>query len=81
MYTTHHRYSTAGLREVSAAAFDKSVVGLGLTRKYARKARDYMCAYRAGARGLGADSAVQIVKSHRSALDSHTAFIISNSLD
>ena len=79
-YTTN-RYSTASLKEVSASAFDKSVVSLGHTRKYARKSRDYMRAYRAGARGLGADSAVQIVKSHRSALDSHTAFVMSDSVD
>ena len=78
---THNRYSTASLREVSADAFGKSVVTLAHSRKYARKGRDYMRAYRAGARGLGADTAVQMVKSHRSALDSHTSFVIDDSVD
>ena len=81
-YRKHNRYSTASLKQVSASAFDKSVVTLDLTRKYAMKCRDYMRSYRAGAKGLRVDSSVQIMKSHnRSALDSHSVFVISDSTD
>ena len=80
-YRKHNRHSTTSLRELSASAFHKSVVTLGHTRKYARKGRDYMRAYRAGAQGLGADTVVTVMKSHRSALDSHTAFILDDSID
>ena len=80
-YRKHNRNSTASLRELSASAFDKSVVTLDLARKYARKCRDYMRVYRAGSKGLGTDDVVTVMKSHRSALDSHTAFILSNSID
>ena len=41
-----------GLQNGSMAAFAATVVTLGHTRKFARKARDYMRAYRAGAAGL-----------------------------
>ena len=80
-YRKHNRHSTASLKELSAFAFDKSIVTLGLTRKYARKCRDYMRVYRAGAKGLGVDNVVTVMKSHRSALDSHTSFILDNSVD
>ena len=44
--------SSKGLIDGSLAAFSRDVVTLGHTRKFARKARDYMRAYRAGAKGL-----------------------------
>ena len=80
-FRKHNRHSTTSLRRLSSDAFGSDVVSLFHTRKFARKARDYMRAYRAGAMGLEADSAVTILKSHRAALDTHTAFVISNDVD
>ena len=68
-YKDNHAFSMDGLRNGSMAAFAATVVTLGHTRKFARKARDYMRAYRAGAAGLDADSAVRVMKSHRCMLD------------
>ena len=47
-------------------------------KKFARKARDYMRAYRAGAKGLEADSAVQLLKTHRCMLDAAASFCSSD---
>ena len=80
-YRKHNRHSTVSLRDVSAAAFNKEVVSLYHTRRFARKARDYMRAYRAGAKGLDADASVLHLKTHRCALDTHTAFVISDATD
>ena len=80
-YRKHNRHSTSSLRELSALSFGRDVVSLSHSRKFARKARDYMRAYRAGAVGLEADSSVSILKTHRCALDTHTAFIIEDDVD
>ena len=80
-FRKHNRHSTASLRRLSADAFSSDVVSLFHTRKFARKARDYMRAYRAGAKGLESDSLVSVLKTHRCALDTHTAFVISVNID
>ena len=80
-FRKHNRHSTVSLRETSAAAFGKDVVSLWRTRRFARKCRDYMRAYRAGAKGLDTDSSVKNLKSHRCSLDTHTEFIISNDIN
>ena len=67
--------STAGLKENSALAFGLDVLPITLVRKFARKNRDYHRVYRAGVSGFDADGAVKKCKTHRSALDSHYAFI------
>lgn len=58
-----------GLQNGSMAAFAATVVTLGHTRKFARKARHYMRTYRAGAAGLDADSAARVMRKHRCILD------------
>ena len=80
-FRKHNRHSTAGLRRLSADAFNSDVVSLFHTRKFARKARDYMRVYLAGVKGLESDSLVSVLKSHRCELDTHTAFVISNDID
>ena len=80
-FRKHNRLSTESLRTLSAQAFSKEVVSLFLTRKFARKSRDYMRAYRAGAQGLQSDSTVSILKTHRCALDTHHTFVISDNVD
>ena len=50
-------------------------------RRFASKARDYMRAYCAGPNGLDTDACVLNLKTHRCALDTHTAFIISDDVD
>ena len=59
------RHSTKSHMEDSAASFGSDVVSLALTWKFARRARDYMRAYRAGAKGFKADLIVKKVKTHR----------------
>ena len=68
-------HSTEGLKKGSARAFGADVVTLRHTRKFARRCRDYMRAYRAGAMGLEADSRVRLVKTHRCALDTDFTFV------
>ena len=68
-YKDHHTFSMDRLQNGSMAAFVATVVTLGHTRKFARKARDYMRAYRVSATGLDADSAARVMKSHRCMLD------------
>jgi hypothetical protein len=80
-YRKHNRLSTASLRKLSADAFSIDVISLLHTRKFARKARDYMRAYRAGASGLETDSTVLVLKTHRCALDTHHAFVISDDVE
>ena len=80
-FRKHNRHSTACLRRLSAEAFGSDVLTLFHTRKFARKARDYMRAYRAGAKGLESDSLVNVLKTHRCALDTHTTFVISDDID
>ena len=74
-FRKHNRMSTAGLKKNSALAFGLDVLPISLVRKYARKNRDYHRVYRAGVSGTEADGAVKKCKTHRSALDSHYAFI------
>ena len=77
-YKSTHAMSSDGLISGSLAAFSRDVVTLGHTRKFARKARDYMRAYRAGAKGLEADSAVKLLKTHRCMLDAAASFCSSD---
>jgi hypothetical protein len=51
------------------------VVTLGLTRKYERRARDYMRAYRWGHKGLEVEDAKKKYKCHRSAFDQCRKFV------
>ena len=80
-FRKYNRLSTESLRKLSADAFGKDVVSLRHARKFARKARDYMHAYRAGAVGLETDSVVSILKCHRCVLHTHSAFVISDIID
>ena len=54
--------------------FDKDVVSLRHTRRFARKSR-------AGANELHTGVSVLNLKTHRCALDIHTSFIISDDVD
>ena len=74
-FRKYNRRSTTGLREDSKRAFESSVLTISHVRKYARKNRDYHRVYRAGVVGGAADGAVKTCKTHRSALDSHYAFV------
>ena len=74
-FKANHTHTMAGLTEGSRRCFEKDVVTLHLCRKFARKSRDYMRAYRSGSRKLAVDSDIKIVKTHRSALDTDTAFV------
>ena len=60
------------------AALSKENIPLYLVRKYARKTRDYMRAYDEGITGLALAKQLKKYKSHRSALDTHSAFIKEN---
>jgi hypothetical protein len=44
-------------------------------RKFARRARDYMRAYRWGARGLDVETTIKKYKTHRSMLDVEFKFV------
>ena len=77
-FRKHNSHSTAFLREGSAKAFGPDVVTLRHTRKFARRCRDYMRAYRAGAMGLEADACVRLVKTHRCALETDYTFVSEN---
>ena len=59
--------TAASLRELSRNAFDSSVVTKDHVRKFAWKARDYMRIYRAGVKGLAAESTIKTCKTHRCA--------------
>ena len=71
----YKKYNVAGsaatLRELSRKAFESSVVTKDHARKFARKARDYQRIYRAGVKGLAAESTIKVCKTHRCALDTH----------
>ena len=92
-YKRFHVHSTDGLRVASSngapdaanniigGCFHKSVVTLHQCRKYARKARDYMRSYRAGATGLKFGQDIKLLKTHRNALDTDLAFVSANCLE
>ena len=73
-----NRQTVESLRETTRASVAKENLPLHLIRKYARKCRDYMRVYRASVTGFDADPTVKLFKSHRSALDSHFAFIVAD---
>jgi hypothetical protein len=66
---SYNSHSTTGLREKSLQSFAASVRTLFRTRKFARRARDYMRAYQRGHTGLEVELATKKYKTHRSALD------------
>ena len=74
-FRKYNRHSKAGLLEVSRDSLGRDNIPLHLTRKYARKCRDYMRAYRQGALKDGAKDKVKLYKCHRCALDFASAFI------
>ena len=74
-YKKYHSHSTKGLREGSKAAFGADVITLHHMRRFARKNRDYMRAYRAGAMGLGVENMIKELKTHRNALDTDLVFV------
>ena len=74
-FRKYNRHSKAGLLEVSRDSLGKINIPLALTRKYARKCRDYMRAYRQGALKDGAKEKVKTYKCHRCALDFASTFI------
>ena len=60
----HSNFTLVKLRQIIHPALDS--VSVDLIRKFARKARDYEQAYRAGNRaGKNVDAAVKLYKSHR----------------
>ena len=71
----YKKYNVAGtadsLRELSQNAFDGSVVTKYNVQKFAQKARGYQRIYRAGVKGLAAESTLKTCKTHRCALDTH----------
>ena len=73
-FRKYNRHSWEGLKEVSTVALSSKNVTLLHTRKFARKCRVYMRAYRGGVLGIGGKSKVKKYKCHRSALDFDFAF-------
>ena len=74
-FRTHNSHSTKGLREISMQSFGPSVVTLQHARKFARRARDYMRAYKDGAKGLEVEVVKKVHKTHRCcALDTDYTF-------
>ncbi len=53
----------------SLRSFDPEVLTIDHVRKFARRAREYMRAYRWGTRGLDVETAIKKYKTHRSMLD------------
>ena len=74
-FKKNHVHSTQGLRRGSELCFDRTVVSLHHTRRFARKSRDYQRAYRAGSMGLLTNNKVKIARTHRSALDTDYTFV------
>jgi hypothetical protein len=75
-FRNHNSHSTAGLREKSMQSMKLDVVSLRLTRKYARRGRDYQRAYLWGHGGLEVETAVKKYKCHRAAIDQSYKFIV-----
>ena len=73
-FRTHNGHSTKGLREISLQSFGPSVVTLQHARKFARRVRDYIRAYKDGARGLEVEVVKKVHKTHRCALDTDYTF-------
>ena len=64
-----------GLREISLQSFGPSVVTLQHALKFVRRARDYMRAYKDGAKGLEVEVVKKVHKTHhRCALDTDYTF-------
>ena len=74
-YKRNHVHSTKGLKVGSERCFDKTVVTLHHARRFGRKNRDYMRAYRAGSMGLRTNDKVKVARTHRSALDTDYNFV------
>ena len=74
-FRTHNSHSTAGLKAKSKESFDGSVVTMAHTRKFARRARDYMRAYKRGHKGLEVEIFTKKYKTHRCALDTDYTFV------
>ena len=74
-FRTHNSHSTKGLREISLQSFGPSVVTLQHARKFPRRVRDYIRAYKDGARGLEVEVVKKVHKTHRCcALDTDYTF-------
>jgi hypothetical protein len=68
VFRNNNSHSTAGLRLKCMQSFSIGNVTIGLTRKYARRARDYnKRAYRWGSMGLEVKEDKKVYKCHRSA--------------
>lgn len=75
-FRNHRSESHEGLVVTSRKSMAVDVVNLPLTRKFARKAREYMRVYRKGHTGYNTvQTTVKEYKSHRSALDQSYKFI------
>jgi len=69
------RGAQKGLREISLQSFGPSVVTLQHALKFVRRARDYMRAYKDGAKGLEVEVVKKVHKTHhRCALDTDYTF-------
>ena len=73
-FRKHKSGSTKGLRVKSKQSFHRNVVTIRLTRRNARRARDYMRAYSWGHKGLEVEAAVKNYKCHRAAIDQDFKF-------
>ena len=74
-YRNNNSRSAESLRANSLRSFDPEVLTIDHVRKFARRARDYMRAYRWGARGLDVETAIKKYKTHRSMLDIDFKFV------
>jgi hypothetical protein len=77
-YKNHPRASKKGLVDKSRASFTSEAVPLWLTRKHARKARDYQRTYRNEQPTDDLEQTESVLKEqkvHRSAFDSHKGWL------
>lgn len=74
-FRKHCTFKNSDLMPRVKASLSEEVIPLSLVRKYARKTRDYMRAYAAGAVGPALVKQLKTYKTHRSALDTHSSFI------
>ena len=75
----YKKWNVAGtaesLRDLSQSVFDRNVVTKDNVRKFAQKARNYQQIYRAGVKGLVAESTIKTCKTHKCDLDTHYKFV------
>jgi hypothetical protein len=73
--------TVGGMRENTKYSVSKNVITLDHTRKFARKARDFMRAYRSGASTADVESQSRAFKTHRAMLDCFFTFVREENTD